>query len=471
VTVAARGTEAATTSAPTFDPSGSRAASAELARLFEAHARRVRLICLSMLRDAHEADDALQQTFLSAYRSLLGGSVPRDAAAWLATIARNECRARIRDRMATPLAAVEVETLVSHTDAADAAAERERLAAVLAAVGALPERERQAVVLQAFAGASNAEVAARLGTTESAVESILVRARAQLRARAWPVVAGARALALAPVSWARALLFTPGGSDVVAVAKVGTAMAVVGTLVAVGPSVGTHANHAHGRPAAPPLASNAAPVAREATDPGAVVSAGRAQLRPSPVVAALRPAKAVPRGQRPPHPVATAASASAPARTEDSPDADDAGETSVASASPSAEDHGSSGPSATSGSDDGTAPGGDSGPGSGPGPSGSGSDASGSHDGGTDGATGETSGSASGSHDGDGSSTGGGAAESSSGSGGSGSQDPPADGSSGSGSTSGSSEGSTSGSEGSGGSGGSGDTTVTTTTGGEGDHH
>src|SRR2546425_9129774 len=33
----------------------------------------------------------------------LGGAVPREPAAWLAAIARNECRARIRGRMREPL--------------------------------------------------------------------------------------------------------------------------------------------------------------------------------------------------------------------------------------------------------------------------------------------------------------------------------------------------------------------------------
>ena len=46
----------------------------------------------------------MQQTFLSAYRSILGGRPPRDPAAWLATIARNECRGRAQARMREPLA-------------------------------------------------------------------------------------------------------------------------------------------------------------------------------------------------------------------------------------------------------------------------------------------------------------------------------------------------------------------------------
>jgi DNA-directed RNA polymerase specialized sigma24 family protein len=44
----------------------------------------------------------MQQAFLSAYRSILAGNEPRQPAAWLATIARNECLDRIRARMREP---------------------------------------------------------------------------------------------------------------------------------------------------------------------------------------------------------------------------------------------------------------------------------------------------------------------------------------------------------------------------------
>src|SRR3954454_16095677 len=75
------------------------AASARIAVLFEAHARLVLGICRRMLRDPIEAEDAAQQVFLSAFGSLLTGRTPRDEDAWIATIARNECRTRIRSRM------------------------------------------------------------------------------------------------------------------------------------------------------------------------------------------------------------------------------------------------------------------------------------------------------------------------------------------------------------------------------------
>src|ERR687885_2814728 len=98
-----------------------REAGARLAALFEEHGRMVYGLCRVLLRDRVEAEDASQQTFLSAHASLLNGVEPRDPAAWLATIARNECRARLRGRMAAPLALVETD---GQTDEAEVAAER-----------------------------------------------------------------------------------------------------------------------------------------------------------------------------------------------------------------------------------------------------------------------------------------------------------------------------------------------------------
>ena len=88
-------------------------------------------VCRLLLHDREEAEDATQQTFLSAYRSLLGGTVPREPAAWLGTIARNECRARMRARTTAPLALV--------SDAADPADDLEHQARRRAEVTALVE--------------------------------------------------------------------------------------------------------------------------------------------------------------------------------------------------------------------------------------------------------------------------------------------------------------------------------------------
>ncbi|MGH2996075.1 MAG: RNA polymerase sigma factor, partial [Gaiellaceae bacterium] len=159
------------------------------------HGRMVYGVCRLLLRDREEAEDAAQQTFLSAYRSLLTGAEPREPAAWLGTIARNECRARVRARMATPL--VPIRDDEGPTDELEhLAGRREEIGALCEALAELPHHQRQAVVLREFYGLSHEEVGHALGVTPSAVDSLLVRARRRLQAELRPARLASGALVL-----------------------------------------------------------------------------------------------------------------------------------------------------------------------------------------------------------------------------------------------------------------------------------
>jgi RNA polymerase sigma factor (sigma-70 family) len=152
-----------------------RVAGARVHSLFEEHARMVYGLCRTLLRDAHEADDATQAAFVSAYRALLGGTQPREPAAWLATIARNECAARARARMREPLPLAE--TQIPHTPGPEAELERLNTVDELrAAIAGLPEKQREAVVLRDLYGLRYDEVGAALGMSVASVESLLFRA-------------------------------------------------------------------------------------------------------------------------------------------------------------------------------------------------------------------------------------------------------------------------------------------------------
>ena len=177
----------------------SEAAGERLSELFEEHGRMVYGLCRLLLHDACEAEDAAQQVFLSAHRSMLGGTVPQEPAAWLGTIARNECRTRIRERMATPLALVVDDHDVVVPGAEQVAGERAELQALCAAIAELPHQQREALVLREFYGLSYDEVRAALGLSDRAVESLLFRARKRLQTELRParVASGALALPLA----------------------------------------------------------------------------------------------------------------------------------------------------------------------------------------------------------------------------------------------------------------------------------
>ncbi len=154
--------------------------------LFEAHARMVYGLCRALLRDPHDAEDATQSTFVSAYRWLQRGGDVRDPAAWLATIARNECATRARARMREPLPLLESDIGLSP----EPQAELERRAVVEGlqeAIAGLPDRQREAVVLRDLYGLPYAEVGAALGLSVASVESLLFRARRTLRTRLRPL--------------------------------------------------------------------------------------------------------------------------------------------------------------------------------------------------------------------------------------------------------------------------------------------
>lgn len=172
-----------------------RAAGERIAELFGAHARMVYGICRLILRDPSEAEDAAQQTFLSAYRGLLAGQEPREPSAWLGTIARNECRARLRNRSTEPL------TLVTEPSGDETQREVARHAeaeALCSALAELPPQQRDAIVLREFYGLSYAEVAAALGLSAPAVESLLFRSRRRLQEQLRPLRAALGVLTVPP---------------------------------------------------------------------------------------------------------------------------------------------------------------------------------------------------------------------------------------------------------------------------------
>jgi RNA polymerase sigma-70 factor (ECF subfamily) len=153
-------------------------------------------VCRAMLRDVHEAEDASQQAFLSAYRALLGGAHVRDSGAWLATIARNECRGRIAAGMRTPLPVAE-EDLAGIAACGDESEQRLQAEVLRAALGELPDRQRDAVVLRYLYGLRYSEVATALGISRPATEALLFRARRAMRHTLRPVAGAVLVVPLA----------------------------------------------------------------------------------------------------------------------------------------------------------------------------------------------------------------------------------------------------------------------------------
>jgi RNA polymerase sigma-70 factor (ECF subfamily) len=163
--------------------------------LAERHRRELHVHCYRMLGSFDDAEDAVQETFLRAWRrreTFAGRSTFR---AWLYRIATNACLDLLAKRRPQPAAGGEVRWLQPYPDAlldelpADDADEPERAAfaretielAYLVAVQHLAPRPRAVLILRDVLGWPAREVAELLGDSVNSVNSALQRARAGMR--------------------------------------------------------------------------------------------------------------------------------------------------------------------------------------------------------------------------------------------------------------------------------------------------
>ena len=183
------------------------------AELTESHRRELQLHCYRILGSVQDAEDALQETLLAAWRGLDGFQERASLRTWLYTIATNRCLNVLRDSARRPQERralsfeppeptrySELPWLEPYPDALleglpdtapgpDARYEaREAVAlAFVTALQRLPPRQRAVLVLRDVLGYRAAEVASMLDTTETSVNSALQRARATLEAQTPPV--------------------------------------------------------------------------------------------------------------------------------------------------------------------------------------------------------------------------------------------------------------------------------------------
>jgi RNA polymerase sigma factor (sigma-70 family) len=263
--------------------------------LYERYANQIYRYCLHQLGSREEAEDAVQSTFLNAFRGIRRGIVPVLESAWLFTIAHNVCRSRRRstwrrDRIESP---AEFDTVEELTPAP--ALRADELIGLRDVLGTMPESQRRAILLREWQGLSYREIAHELDLSPAAVETLIFRARRSLargleqpeERRRRRVVGGLDLGNL--VAAAKSLLV--GGSAVV---KVGAAVALVGagTVAVTAPARhaaprDTHPAPVHAVPATATVASRPAPIAPPATRVPAA-PANVVPERPKPHVAAAR---------------------------------------------------------------------------------------------------------------------------------------------------------------------------------------
>src|SRR5712692_8907777 len=147
-------------------------------RLYKRHVSDVYRYALAVMRNAADAEDVTQTTFLNAYRAYVEkGSRPEKPQNWLIAIAHNVCRQRFRQSARRP-AEVSFEDDIADTIADDDAPSGED---IRRALSHLAFNQRAALVMRELEGRSYAEIAEILEVSTSAVETLIFRARRALR--------------------------------------------------------------------------------------------------------------------------------------------------------------------------------------------------------------------------------------------------------------------------------------------------
>ncbi len=148
-------------------------------QLVRLHQRRVFALGMRWFRNADDADDLVQETFVRAWKSLASFDEARPFAPWLITIAVN--RAKTMAARARPAEELD-ENVVWEGPSPEEDTERARFAgAVARAAAALPEDQRIVLHLRAVESKSYREIADALGIPIGTVMSRLARARESVR--------------------------------------------------------------------------------------------------------------------------------------------------------------------------------------------------------------------------------------------------------------------------------------------------
>src|ERR687892_1992855 len=120
--------------------------------LFTRHSAAVYRYCLRRLGSPQDAEDALQVTYLNAWRSLKRGFEPEQPAPWLFRIAANVCATELSSKLGgTRLELRDPTTLDELAGVEDSGSEE--LLGLSEALRELPARQRRALVLRDWRGA------------------------------------------------------------------------------------------------------------------------------------------------------------------------------------------------------------------------------------------------------------------------------------------------------------------------------
>lgn len=161
-------------------------------KIFEQHRAPIQRYVRTLVRDAGEAEEITQDTFLRAYRKLSSLQDEGSLSSWLYRIATNLCYDRFREAASRPQADTGIEdlTVLESPVVADRSSPRldrafeqkEMSNCVREYLEDLSDDYRAAIMLHDFEGLTNAEIAEMLDCSLATAKIRLHRARKKLKA-------------------------------------------------------------------------------------------------------------------------------------------------------------------------------------------------------------------------------------------------------------------------------------------------
>lgn len=149
----------------------------ELERMMTQYGDSVLRMCYVMLRDTELARDAMQDSFVKAYRAMDTLKTHETEKAWLMRIAINTCKDHRRSHWWRMIdRSVTIEDLPEPSQEATLPDDT-----LMLAIMQLPEKHRQVVLLHYYQGMTLEEIAQSLGKPASTVRSRLMQAKDKLR--------------------------------------------------------------------------------------------------------------------------------------------------------------------------------------------------------------------------------------------------------------------------------------------------
>ena len=153
------------------------------AELYQRSSAKLYGVCLRMLRERGEAEDALQNVYTTLWRRANRFDPARATAmTWLITLARNQCIDRLRQHREAPLDDATAQNLEDPAPGpstlSEASEQRRRLEHCL---GTLADQQKHAIHAAFFSGATYIELADRLGVPLATMKSWIRRSLIRLR--------------------------------------------------------------------------------------------------------------------------------------------------------------------------------------------------------------------------------------------------------------------------------------------------